>query len=331
MYEKFYGLRERPFDLTPNPAFLFMTPKHREALATLQYGLSERKGFTVVIGEAGTGKTTLVNAALQAQRGNRPLGRDCVAYLNNPTLTPSEFIAYLAPALGLSREAALSKASFLIELTRSVTERHQVGGLTALIVDEAQNLPDSLLEEIRLLANVETGQDKLLQIVLTGQPELADRLNQVSLRQLKQRIALRCVLNPLDKTETGAYIAARIWIASASDLTLFTEEAIDVIYEASRGIPRTISVICDNSLVAGFALGERPIGRDTVLEVCNDFDLVPEPRVEFTRVPIRSEAPAEGDMGRLRMLTAKPTPEQAAALPKAAATRDLFQAFRGHR
>ena len=144
-----------------------------------------------------------------------------------------------------------------------------------------------MLEEIRLLANVETGSDKLLQIVLTGQPELADRLNQVSLRQLKQRIALRCVLNPLDKTETGAYIAARIWMASANDLTLFTEEAIDIIYEASQGIPRTISVICDNSLVAGFALGERPIGRDTVLEVCNDFDLVPEPRVEFTRVPIQ--------------------------------------------
>jgi general secretion pathway protein A len=331
MYEKFYGLRERPFDLTPNPAYLFMTPKHREALATLQYGLSERKGFTVVIGEAGTGKTTLVNAALQSQRGNRPLGRDCVAYLNNPTLTPSEFIAYLAPAFGLSREAAVSKAAFLIELNKSVTDRHQAGGLTALIVDEAQNLPDSLLEEIRLLANVETGQDKLLQIVLTGQPELADRLNQVSLRQLKQRIALRCVLNPLDKTETGAYIAARIWMASANDLTLFTEEAIDVIYDASRGIPRTISVICDNALVAGFALGERPIGRDTVLEVCNDFDLVPEPRVEFTKVPIRTEPPAESDMGRLRTLTAKPSAEQAAALPKTSSTRDLFQAFRGHR
>jgi general secretion pathway protein A len=317
--------------LTPNPAYLFMTPKHREALATLQYGLSERKGFTVVIGEAGTGKTTLVNAALQSQRGNRPLGRDCVAYLNNPTLTPSEFIAYLAPAFGLSREAATSKAAFLIELNKSVTDRHQAGGLTALIVDEAQNLPDSLLEEIRLLANVETGQDKLLQIVLTGQPELADRLNQVSLRQLKQRIALRCVLNPLDKTETGAYIAARIWMASANDLTLFTEDAIDVIYDASRGIPRTISVICDNALVAGFALGERPIGRETVLEVCNDFDLVPEPRVEFTKVPIRTEPPAESDMGRLRTLTAKPSGEQAAALPKASAARDLFQAFRGHR
>jgi general secretion pathway protein A len=331
MYEKFYGLRERPFDLTPNPAYLYMTPNHREALATLQYGLSERMGYTVVIGEAGTGKTTLVNAALQSQRGNRPLGRDCVAYLNNPTLTPSEFIAYLAPAFGLSREAAVSKAAFLIELNKSVTDRHQAGGLTALIVDEAQNLPDSLLEEIRLLANVETGQDKLLQIVLTGQPELADRLNQVSLRQLKQRVALRCVLTPLDKTETGAYIAARIWMASANDLTLFTEEAIDVIYDASRGIPRTISVICDNSLVAGFALGERPIGKDTVLEVCNDFDLVPEPRVEFTKVPIRTEPPAESNMGRLRTLTAKPSPEQAAALPKATASRDLFQAFRGHR
>ncbi len=331
MYEKFYGLRERPFDLTPNPAYLFMTPKHREALATLQYGLSQRKGFTVVIGEAGTGKTTLVNAALQAQRGNRPLGRDCVAYLNNPTLSPAEFIAYLAPALGLSREAAISKASFLIELNRTVTDRHQAGGLTALIVDEAQNLPDQLLEEIRLLANVETGSDKLLQIVLTGQPELADRLNQTSLRQLKQRIALRCVLNPLDKTETGAYIAARIWMASASDLQLFTQEAVDVIYEASRGIPRTISVICDNSLVAGFATGENPIGRDIVLEVCNDFDLVPEPKVEFTKLPIRPDPPADSDMSRLRMLTAKPTSEQAAAAPRAPATRDLFQAFRGHR
>ena len=331
MYEKFYGLRERPFDLTPNPAYLFMTPKHREALATLQYGLSQRKGFTVVIGEAGTGKTTLVNAALQAQRGNRPLGRDCVAYLNNPTLSPAEFIAYLAPALGLSREAAISKASFLIELNRTVTDRHQAGGLTALIVDEAQNLPDQLLEEIRLLANVETGSDKLLQIVLTGQPELADRLNQTSLRQLKQRIALRCVLNPLDKTETGAYIAARIWMASASDLQLFTQEAVDVIYEASRGIPRTISVICDNSLVAGFATGENPIGRDIVLEVCNDFDLVPEPKVEFTKLPIRPDPPADSDMSRLRMLTAKPTSEQAAAAPRAPATRDLFHAFRGHR
>ncbi len=331
MYEKFYGLRERPFDLTPNPAYLFMTSKHREALATLQYGLSQRKGFTVVIGEAGTGKTTLVNAALQAQRGNRPLGRDCVAYLNNPTLSSAEFIAYLAPALGLSREAATSKATFLIELTRTVTDRHQAGGLTALIVDEAQNLPDQLLEEIRLLANVETGSDKLLQIVLTGQPELADRLNQVSLRQLKQRIALRCVLNPLDKTETGAYIAARIWMASSSDLTLFTQEAIDVIYEASRGIPRTISVICDNSLVAGFAGGESLIGPDIVLEVCNDFDLVPEPRVEFTKLPIRPDPPADSDMGRLRMLAAKPSTEQAAAPPRAAITRDLFQAFRGHR
>jgi general secretion pathway protein A len=332
MYEKFYGLRERPFDLTPNPSYLFMTPKHREALATLQYGLSARKGFTVVIGEAGTGKTTLVNAALQVQRGNRPLGRDCVAYLNNPTLSPAEFIAYLAPAFGLSREAATSKASFLIELNRTVTDRHQGGGLTALIVDEAQKIPDELLEEIRLLANIETGSDKLLQIVLTGQPELGDRLNQTSLRQLKQRIALRCVLNPLDKTETGAYIAARIWIASASDLTLFSQEAIDVIYEASRGIPRTISVICDNALVAGFAVGERPIGRDTVLEVCNDFDLTPEPRVEFTRLPIRPDPPLDSsDMSRLRMLTAKPSPESAAAPPRAVATLDLFQAFRGHR
>ena len=333
MYEKFYGLRERPFELTPNPAYLFMTPRHREALATLQYGLSGRKGFTVVIGEAGTGKTTLVNAALQNQRGNRPLGRDCIACLNNPTLSPADFIAYLAPAFGLSREAAASKATFLIELTRTVTDRNQAGGLTALIIDEAQNLPDGLLEEIRLLANIETGSEKLLQIVLTGQPELSDRLNQPSLRQLKQRVALRCVLSPLDKTETGAYIAARIWVASSSDLKLFTQEAIDVICEASRGIPRTISVICDNALVAGFAVGERPVGRDTVLEVCNDFDLAPEPRVEFTRLPIRpTEAPPDGDVSNLALLSARmPPPEKVAAPSRSVFGRDLFRAFAEHR
>jgi general secretion pathway protein A len=332
MYEKFYGLRERPFDLTPNPAYLFMTPRHREALATLQYGLSGRKGFTVVIGEAGTGKTTLVNAALQAQRGNRPLGRDCIAYLNNPTLTQNDFIAYLAPAFQLSRDAASSKAAFLIELNRTVTDRNQAGGLTALIIDEAQNLSDALLEEIRLLANVETGTEKLLQIVLTGQPELADRLNQPSLRQLKQRVALRCVLNPLDKTETGAYIAARIWVASASDLKLFSQEAVDVIYEASRGIPRTISVICDNALVAGFALGERPIGREIVLEVCRDFDLAPEPRVEFTRLPIKpAEPPVENQANDHKVLVAKAPPEKVANPPRTVVDRDLFRAFRDSR
>ena len=328
MYEKFYGLRERPFELTPNPAYLFMTPRHREALATLQYGLAGRKGFTVVIGEAGTGKTTLVNAALQAQRGNRPLGRDCVASLNNPTLSPADFIAYLAPAFGLSREAAASKASFLIELNRTVADRNQLGGLTALIIDEAQNLPDELLEEVRLLANVETGSEKLLQIVLTGQPELSDRLNQVSLRQLKQRVALRCVLSPLDKTETGAYIAARIWIASASDLKLFTPEAIDTIYDASRGIPRTISVICDNALVAGFAMGERPVGRDIVLEVCNDFDLASEPRVEFTRLPIKPvDSPLEDEMNTLRVLAANAPPEKVASPARSVVGLDLFRAF----
>ena len=332
MYEAFYGLRERPFELTPNPAYLFMTPRHREALATLQYGLTGRKGFTVVIGEAGTGKTTLLNAAFQNQRGSRPLACDCIAFLNNPTLSSADFIAYLAPAFGLSREAANSKASFLIELARTVTDRNQVGGLTALVIDEAQNLPDALLEEVRLLANIETGSEKLLQIVLTGQPELADRLNQASLRQLKQRVALRCVLAPLDKAETGAYIAARIWAASASDQTLFTTEAIDLIYEASRGIPRTISVICDNALVAGFAMGERPVGRDTVLEVCQDFDLAPQPRVEFTRLPIRpsDEAPDSSDT-QFKMLAASAPPEKIGAPSRPVVGRDLFRAFTEHR
>jgi general secretion pathway protein A len=330
MYEKFYGLRERPFDLTPNPAYLFMTPKHREALATLQYGLRGRKGFTVVIGEAGTGKTTLVTAALQSIRGAAPLGRDCIAFLNNPTLSPSDFIAYLAPAFGLSREAGQSKARFLIELNAAVTDRQRVGGLTALIIDEAQNLPDVLLEEVRLLANVETGTEKLLQIILTGQPELADRLNQPSLRQLKQRVALRCLLGRLDKTETGAYIAARIWSAGGEDRKLFTPEAIDAIYDASRGIPRTISVICDNALLGGFAVDENPVGRDTVLEVCRDLDLVSEPRVEFTRLAIRpmeaTEASEDPDTEREAVGARSPVFGPVAS-SRPALARDLFRAF----
>lgn len=268
MYESFYGLRERPFELTPNPRFLFMTSHHREALTTLEYGVSARTGLALLVGEAGTGKTTIVHAALQSKSARQSL----VVYLNNPSLTRDEFVEFLASGFGLSADAAKSKTRCLSELTDMLAARHSAGMMAALIIDEAQCLPDALLEEVRLLANIESTSDKLLSIILAGQPELAARMNHPSLRQLKQRLGLRCSLAALDAAETAAYVEARVRIAGGDAATLFTPEAIQTIHRRSRGIPRTISVICDNALVSGFALDQRLIDKDIVLEVCEDFD-----------------------------------------------------------
>jgi len=267
MYEAFYGLRERPFELTPNPRFLLMTPRHREALTTLEYGLTARTGIALLLGEAGTGKTTIVHAALQSQR----VAQSRAVYLNNPALTRTEFVEFLAAGFGLSADAARSKTRCLSELTEVLAHRHAAGVMSALVIDEAQCLPDDLLEEIRLLANIESATEKLLSIVLAGQPEIAYRLNQPALRQLKQRIGLRCTLTALSLAETSSYIAERMRIAGGSD-GVFTDDAIAMIHERARGIPRTISVIADNALVTGFALDYRPVDRDVVLEVCRDFD-----------------------------------------------------------
>ena len=272
MYEAYFGLDERPFELTPNPRFLYMTAPHREALTTLEYGLSGRTGIAVLIGEAGTGKTTLVHAALHSQNTRQSLA----VYLNNPSLTRDEFVEFLAAGFGLSADAARSKTRCLYELTEVLARRHQARHMSALVIDEAQCLPDALLEEIRLLANIESASEKLLSIILAGQPELADRLNQSSLRQLKQRVGLRCALRPLRHDETTAYIAARIGVAGGKTERIFTREAIDTVHECAGGIPRTISVICDNALVTAFALDRRPVDTDVVLEVCRDFDFMPE-------------------------------------------------------
>jgi general secretion pathway protein A len=272
MYEAYFGLDERPFELTPNPRFLYMTAPHREALTTLEYGLSGRTGIAVLIGEAGTGKTTLVHAALHSQSARQSVA----VYLNNPSLTRDEFVEFLAAGFGLSADAARSKTRCLYELTEVLAKRHQARHMSALVIDEAQCLPDALLEEIRLLANIESASEKLLSIILAGQPEFADRLNQSSLRQLKQRVGLRCALRPLRHDETVAYIAARVGVAGGKTERIFTREAIDTVHECAGGIPRTISVICDNALVTAFALDRRPVDTDVVLEVCRDFDFMPE-------------------------------------------------------
>jgi general secretion pathway protein A len=289
MYLRFYGLREAPFELTPNPKFLYFTPRHREALSNLQYGLSTGKAVTVLTGEAGTGKTTLIRAALESEMCRQVR---CV-YLNNPALTRSEFVQMLAARFELTARAAQSKTALLNELEIVLHKRRERGELTALVVDEAQSLSAELLEEVRLLANIETPTQKLLPLVLAGQPELANRLNDPSLRQLKQRVALRCEITPFELPETAAYIATRIRMAGGEASRLFTREAVMVIHEHSGGIPRTISVMCDNALLSGLALGRQPVGREVVLEVCRDFDLLGERRGVLGGGLRLSEAPAE--------------------------------------
>src|SRR5262249_17037945 len=269
MYESFFGLDGRPFELTPNPRFPFLTPAHREAVTEVEYGRSGRTGIAVLIGEAGTGKTTLVHAALHAKSTRQSLA----VYLNNPSLTRNEFVEFLAAGFGLSAEAGKSKTRCLYELTDVLATRHAAGTMAALIIDEAQCLPDALLEEVRLLANIESASEKLLSIILAGQPEIAERLNHPSLRQLKQRIGLRCTLPPPPANETASYGAARLRIAGGDPAKIFSAEAIQLIHQRSGGIPRTISVICDNALVSGFALDRRPVDSAIVLEVCRDFDL----------------------------------------------------------
>jgi general secretion pathway protein A len=270
MYQDFYGLKSRPFDLTPDPRFLLMTAKHREALSTLQYAISGHKGVALVVGEAGTGKTTLIHAALETRSDGLPL------LLSNPALTRAEFLEFLAEGFNLPPEAAASKTRCLSALTRVLKERQAAGSMAALIIDEAQCLPDELLEEVRLLANIETPQEKLLSIILVGQPEIAERLNRPTQRQIKQRVGLRSTLTALDQAETAAYIATRVQVAGGTCDSLFTADAIAAIYEYAAGIPRTISVICDNALVTGFALDWRPVDRDVILEVCRDLDLLHE-------------------------------------------------------
>ncbi len=269
MYQQFFGLRELPFELTANPKFLFMTPGHREALSNLQYGLATHKAVTVLLGEAGTGKTTLLQTALEGETCRRIT---CV-YVNNPALTRDEFVETLARGFGLSSAAAASKATMLSELETMLIQRRAQGQSLALVIDEAQRLSDDLLEEVRLLANIETVDEKLLPLVLAGQPEFADRLRSVGLRQLRQRISLRCEIAAFSLHETAAYMDHRIRTAGGQSVKLFTREAVTIIHDRSRGIPRVVNVLADNALVGAFAKGVRRVTSDVVMQVCREFDL----------------------------------------------------------
>lgn len=286
MYEAFFGLTERPFELTVRPRFVFLTTGHREALSTLQYGVTTRRALTLVLGEAGTGKTTLAYAAMDTQRGQNITP----VYLSNPTLTRQEFVEWMAGSFQLPAAAATSKTRMLAELERALAERLARNSPWVLMIDEAQSLPDELLEEIRLLTNMERAEQKLLPLVLLGQPEFGARLNDPRLRHVKQRVAVRCSLGPLSPRESAAYIAKRIRVAGGDGVSMFTREAVELIHLRAGGIPRTINVLCDNALLTAFALGRKPVDQQVVEEVSADLDVqgeAPEPVA-----PARVFAPA---------------------------------------
>jgi general secretion pathway protein A len=270
MYEQFFGLRERPFDLTPNPRFLVMTDGHREALSNLEYAIASRKGITLLLGEAGSGKTTVIRAAV-AQHTSRV---HCV-HLHNPALTRNEFVEMLGARFELSDDARRSKTALLLEMESLLRKRYETQEATVLIVDEAQSLSTELLEEIRLLANIETNDEKLLTLIIAGQPELGSKLDDASLRQLKQRIALRCELRPLTLHETLVYLAGRIRAAGGVTSRIFTREAATLLHQTAAGIPRTINVLADNALLAAFARQQSPVTSQIVTEIIRDFRIDP--------------------------------------------------------
>ena len=258
MYLTFYRLAEKPFNLTPDPRFLYLSPGHREALTQLLYGVQERKGFIVLTGKVGTGKTTLLHALRQ-----RLNGQLVIASVVHSTLSFDGILDYVLEDLGIAKGGE-SQAQRLIALKNFLTDRDRAGQSTVLFLDEAQNLEPPTLEEIRLLSNVETPTNKLLQIVLTGQPELKAKLNLPELRQLTQRIGLRCQIPPLTPKETRHYIQTRLRIAGASDLGLFTDAAVDRIARYSEGIPRLVNMVCDHCLLFGYADQKRWIDRHIV-------------------------------------------------------------------
>ena len=280
MYEQFYGLRENPFNVTPNPEYIYLGENHREALAQLLYGVRERKGFMVITGEVGTGKTTLIHYLLDKMNGNHTK----TAFLFNSKLTVDDFMQYILKDLGV-RVQGRTKGEYLHNLHRYLLHAYQRDERVILIVDEAQGLRPELLEEIRLLSNLETSKSKLLQIVLLGQPELDKTLSQPEFRQLRQRINLRYHLPPLSEKETKEYIGKRLRIAGARE-AIFTEKAIKEIHLKSGGIPRLINILCDNALLNGYALEQRMVDERSVKEVAKDLCLKKRPRTIWILVLI---------------------------------------------
>ncbi|HLI29984.1 MAG TPA: AAA family ATPase [Terriglobia bacterium] len=270
MYKKFFGLRENPFNVSPDPRYLFVTPHTEEALSCLTHGIQRRKGFVLLTGEVGTGKTTLINKLLEwlHREGH------ATAFIFNPRLTEDQFFDFMMTDFGIACDTR-SKSQVLLRLNQWLLDRYRAGETAVLIVDEAQNLSASLLEEIRLLTNFETYSEKLLQIILSGQPELDMKLRQPELRQLRQRITLRSKTYPLTAAETTGYINSRLRIAGSDGQPIFAPDAIAAIYRYSRGIPRIVNVLCEHALISAFADQRKPVTAEIVQGVAEEFEFTP--------------------------------------------------------
>lgn len=293
MYKEFFGLEDTPFTLTPDPRFIVFTPSYNEVLASLYYGLENAKGLIVLTGEVGTGKTTALRWILR-----RLDSSVLAAYVFNPRLSIDEFYHHVTQMLNIRDWT--NKAELLSVMGKVLEERHRRGLRTVLIIDEAHELSDYVLEEIRLLMNFESDNAKHLQIVLTGQPELREKLNQPNLRQLKQRVALRCKMHSLPNVEeVERYITERLLIAGSDQPNIFTPGAIDFIFQCSEGIPRQINNLCDNSMLTAYAAGEQIIGRQIIEEVADNLDLLPR-----NDALLANEKTVE-EVGSSRVLTAE--------------------------
>jgi len=268
MYKSFYGLKENPFNVNPDPRFLFLTKQIEEALTGLMYGIQTRKGFITLTGEVGTGKTTLVNRLLDWLHHRKSR----TAFLFNSRINSNQLFDFILAEFDIPCDSK-SKSQQLMKLNGWLLDRYRMGETVVLIIDEAQNLTYPVMEEIRLLTNLETSTEKLLQIILSGQPELEEKLKLPQLRQLRQRIMLRCKTAALSKEQTQSYIIERLKIAGASGDEIFSPAAVDAIHIYSLGIPRVINLLCEHSLVNGFVEQQRPIEPKIVEEVAREFQL----------------------------------------------------------
>ncbi len=267
MYRAFYGLIRPPFEMTPDPGFLYLGETHREGLATLVYGVRSRKGFVMLTGEVGTGKTTLLHALLAQLDSNTDS-----AYIFNPCLESLDFFRLLFDDLGIE-EKCTSKAEYLLALNHYLIDRLQQNRTVLLIIDEAQNLSREMLEEVRLLSNLETPNSKLIQILLVGQPELGEMLDRDDLRQLRQRIVLRYALKPFDADEMEAYVEERLRLAGYTGKGIFKRSAFRELFAVTGGVPRLVNVVCDGALLTGYGRDRPTLDAEIIREVAKDLHL----------------------------------------------------------
>ena len=277
LYQTHFGLSQAPFNITPDPSFLYLSASHREGLAQLSYGIRARKGFVVLTGEVGTGKTTLIHALLNDLKGSAQ-----TALIFSTIVSPADLLRSVCEEFGLiePKRPLQDIHDYLVSLNEFLLESYRKGENCALIIDESQNLSAEVLESIRLLSNFETSKDKLLQILLVGQPELAVRLNSPELRQLKQRVMLRHHLRTLSLQECCEYVSNRLKVAGG-DRPIFTPNALDSIHTYSGGIPRIVNVLCDNALLTGYALGRKEIDTGIIREVAEDLSITTNPEARF--------------------------------------------------